>query len=88
MRRVRWSASAPDRHVREIIVRWPHRQNFGPCKPEYVIRIINSLANTKFDPHVVAAMTKVFESGKLRIHRAAAVTGEQAEAAATANVGN
>src|SRR5438552_4762917 len=56
--------------------------------PEYVIRIINSLANTKFDPHVVAAMTKVFESGKLRIHRAAAVTGEQAEAAATANVGN
>src|SRR5947209_2947796 len=56
--------------------------------PEYVIRIINSLANTKFDPHVVAAMTKVFESGKLRIHRAAAVTGEQAEAAATANVAN
>src|SRR5437763_14458114 len=56
--------------------------------PEYVIRIINSLANTKFDPHVVAAMTKVFESGKLRIHRAAAVTGEQAEAAATANVRN
>ncbi|PYP84160.1 MAG: hypothetical protein DMG65_23045 [Candidatus Angelobacter sp. Gp1-AA117] len=54
--------------------------------PEYVIRIINSLANTKFDPYVVAAMTKVFESGKLRIHRAATVTGEQAEAAATAQV--
>ena len=28
--------------------------------PEYVIRIINSLAATKFDPTVVAAMTKVF----------------------------
>jgi putative nucleotidyltransferase with HDIG domain len=46
--------------------------------PEYVIRIINSLAATKFDGRVVSAMTKVFETGKLRIHRAAAVTGEQA----------
>jgi HD-GYP domain-containing protein (c-di-GMP phosphodiesterase class II) len=46
--------------------------------PEYVIRIINSLAATKFDGRVVLAMTKVFETGKLRIHRAAAVTGEQA----------
>lgn len=52
--------------------------------PEYVIRIINSLAATKFDPTVVAAMTKVFESGKLRIHRAAAVSGEQAAAASNA----
>ena len=51
--------------------------------PEYVIRIINSLAATKFDPHVVAAMTKVFESGKLRIQRAATVTGEQATADAS-----
>jgi HD-GYP domain-containing protein (c-di-GMP phosphodiesterase class II) len=51
--------------------------------PEYVIRIINSLATTKFDPTVVKAMAKVFESGKLRIHRAAVVTGEQAAAAAT-----
>lgn len=50
--------------------------------PEYVIRIINSLATTKFDPNVVKAMTKVFESGKLRIHRAATVTGEEATAAA------
>jgi HD-GYP domain-containing protein (c-di-GMP phosphodiesterase class II) len=49
--------------------------------PEYVIRIINSLANTKFDPYVVAAMTKVFEAGKLRIHRAATVSAEQAAAA-------
>jgi HD-GYP domain-containing protein (c-di-GMP phosphodiesterase class II) len=51
--------------------------------PEYVIRIINSLAATKFDPTVVAAMTKVFETGKLRINRAATVTGEEASAAAT-----
>src|SRR2546423_4617737 len=52
--------------------------------PEYVIRIINSLANTKFDSYVVAAMTKRFEPAKLRIHRAATVTGEQAEAVAVA----
>ena len=50
--------------------------------PEYVIRIITSLAATKFDPNVVKAMTKVFESGKLRIYRAATVSGEQAAAAA------
>jgi putative nucleotidyltransferase with HDIG domain len=54
--------------------------------PEYVIRIINSLAATKFDPHVVAAMTKVFESGKLRIQRAAVVTGEQAASAAITTI--
>jgi len=50
--------------------------------PEYVIRIINSLAATKFDPVVVAAMTKIFETGKLRIQRAATVTGQEAAAAA------
>jgi HD-GYP domain-containing protein (c-di-GMP phosphodiesterase class II) len=55
--------------------------------PEYVIRIINSLASTKFDPTVVAAMTKVFETGKLRIHRAATVSGAQAAAAATVAAG-
>jgi HD-GYP domain-containing protein (c-di-GMP phosphodiesterase class II) len=55
--------------------------------PEYVIRIINSLASTKFDPTVVAAMTKVFESGKLRLHRAATVSGAQAAAAAAVGAG-
>jgi HD-GYP domain-containing protein (c-di-GMP phosphodiesterase class II) len=45
---------------------------------EYVIRIINSLTNTKFDPRVVAAFTAVFERGGLRMHRAAAVSSEQA----------
>jgi HD-GYP domain-containing protein (c-di-GMP phosphodiesterase class II) len=55
--------------------------------PEYVIRIINSLASTKFDPAVVAAMTKVFETGKLRLHRAATVSGAQAAAAAAVGAG-
>lgn len=50
--------------------------------PEYVIRIINSLAATKFDPIVVAAMTRVFEAGKLRLHRAATVSAEQVTAGA------
>jgi HD-GYP domain-containing protein (c-di-GMP phosphodiesterase class II) len=50
--------------------------------PEYVVRIINSLANTKFDPRVVAAITSVFERGGLRLHRAGIVSEEQAAAAA------
>ena len=50
--------------------------------PEYVVRIINSLAATKFDPRVVAALTAVFERGGLRLHRAATVTGEEVAAAA------
>jgi HD-GYP domain-containing protein (c-di-GMP phosphodiesterase class II) len=54
--------------------------------PEYVIRIINSLANKKYDPKVVAALTSVFTSGKLRIRRAAALdpTQELSVAAAVA----
>jgi putative nucleotidyltransferase with HDIG domain len=52
--------------------------------PEYVVRIINSLANAKFDPRVVAALTAVFEGGKLRLHRAATVSADQATAAAAA----
>jgi HD-GYP domain-containing protein (c-di-GMP phosphodiesterase class II) len=51
---------------------------------EYVVRIINSLANTKFDPRVVAAITSVFERGALRLHRAGAVSEEQASAATAA----
>jgi HD-GYP domain-containing protein (c-di-GMP phosphodiesterase class II) len=52
--------------------------------PEYVVRIINSLASTKFDPRVVAALTAVFERGGFRLHRAATVSGEQVAAAAAA----
>jgi len=33
--------------------------------PEYVVRIINSLSGTKFDPAVVNALTAVFERGEL-----------------------
>ena len=49
--------------------------------PEYVIRIINSLVNSKFDPRVVAAMTSVFERGALRLHRAGVISEVQATAA-------
>jgi HD-GYP domain-containing protein (c-di-GMP phosphodiesterase class II) len=52
--------------------------------PEYVVRIVNSLVNTKFDPRVVAALSTVFERGSFRIHRAAAVTEGQVAAAAAA----
>ncbi len=52
--------------------------------PEYVVRIINSLANTKFDPKVVAALTSVFERGDLKIRRAATIQPEAVPAAAGA----
>ena len=48
--------------------------------PEYVVRIINSLVNSKFDPRIVAALTAVFERGDFRIRRAAAVAAPQAQA--------
>jgi putative nucleotidyltransferase with HDIG domain len=50
--------------------------------PEYVVRIVNSLANTKFDPRVVAAITAVFERGDLRVHRAGVIKDQAAAAAA------
>src|SRR5207237_1291885 len=37
--------------------------------PEYVVRIINSLANTKFDPRVVAAITSAFDRMKQAVTR-------------------
>ena len=51
---------------------------------EYALRIINSLANTKFDPRVVAALSSVLQQGKLRLHRAGTVAAEQAAAVAAA----
>ena len=51
---------------------------------EYVVRIIASLANTKFDPRVVSALQSVFARGGFRLHRAAAVNPEVAAAAAAA----
>jgi len=51
---------------------------------EYVVRIIASLANTKFDPRVVAALQALFARGGFRLHRAATVNPEAAAAAAAA----
>ncbi len=42
-----------------------NRPNQAAMDPEYVVRIINSLARTKFDPKVVSALTSAFESGHL-----------------------
>jgi HD-GYP domain-containing protein (c-di-GMP phosphodiesterase class II) len=52
--------------------------------PEYVVRIINSLANTKFDPIVVAALTAVFEKGLLGFGQTASATAPEDETMATA----
>ncbi len=49
--------------------------------PEYVVRIINSLANTKFDPRCVAAFTAVFERGQVRVHRTEPMPAVSAAAA-------
>lgn len=53
--------------------------------PEYVVRIITSLTNTKFDPRIVAALTVVFERGDFRVRRAGAVSPQQTVTAATAS---
>ncbi len=50
--------------------------------PEYVVKIITSMANTKFDPRVVTALSAIFQSGGLRLHRAGVVSPEQVEMAA------
>ncbi len=50
--------------------------------PEYVVRIINSLAGTKFDPKVVAALSAVFARGEVMVGQRSA---EKAEAAAASS---
>jgi HD-GYP domain-containing protein (c-di-GMP phosphodiesterase class II) len=40
-------------------------------EPAYAVRIINSLANKRFDPKVVAALTSVFYRGDLRVRTVA-----------------
>ena len=50
--------------------------------PEYVVRIINSLANTKFDPRCVAAFTAVFQRGELQVRRGTPMPAMAAAAAA------
>jgi HD-GYP domain-containing protein (c-di-GMP phosphodiesterase class II) len=54
--------------------------------PEYVVKIINSLANTKFDPRCVAALTAVFQRGELQVRRNTAPMSAAVAAAAAAVV--
>jgi HD-GYP domain-containing protein (c-di-GMP phosphodiesterase class II) len=61
--------------------------------PECVVRIINSLVNTKFDPDAVAALTAAFQRGELPLRRVATVpeaaipeASEVAEALQTSTV--
>jgi HD-GYP domain-containing protein (c-di-GMP phosphodiesterase class II) len=42
--------------------------------PDYVIRIITSLVQTKFDPRVVAALTSAHHKGELMVRKVATVT--------------
>ena len=63
-----------------------NRPNQAAMDPEYVVRIINSLVNTKFDPRVVAALTTVFERGDFRLRRVAAVTPQVQTAVAGESV--
>ncbi|HWR15221.1 MAG TPA: HD domain-containing phosphohydrolase [Terriglobales bacterium] len=50
-------------------------------EPEYALKIINTLGRNRLDPRVVAALTKIFERGDLRIHRAGAVSETEAQPA-------
>ena len=50
--------------------------------PEYVVRIINSLVNSKFDPKCVAAFTSVFQRGELQVRRSTTPMPAVAAAAA------
>lgn len=51
-------------------------------EPEYAVKIINTLGRNRLDPKVVAALTRLFERGDLRVHRAGAVSeATEAEAA-------
>ncbi len=49
--------------------------------PDYAVKIIRSLATTKFDPEVVSALERVFARGDLHVRRAAVVEEELAAAA-------
>ena len=55
-------------------------------EPEYAVKIINTLARNRLDPKVVAALTKIFERGELRVQRAGAVNEAEAETAKVAVV--
>ena len=55
--------------------------------PEYAVKIIKSLANTKFDPRVIAALEAVLERGELRVRPRAAVVESDAAAVLAAAMG-
>ena len=55
--------------------------------PEYALKIIQSLANTKFDPRVVDALARLLERGDLHVRRAAVVDEAAAVAAAAGENG-
>jgi HD-GYP domain-containing protein (c-di-GMP phosphodiesterase class II) len=48
-------------------------------EPEYAVKIINTLGRNRLDPTVVAALTKIFERGDLRMHRAAVVKAPEVQ---------
>ena len=57
--------------------------------PEYAVKIIKSLASTKFDPRVIVALEAVLERGELRVRpRAAVMEGDAAAILAAAGGGN
>jgi putative nucleotidyltransferase with HDIG domain len=45
-------------------------------EPEYAVKIINTLSRNRLDPKVVAALTRIFERGELRVQRAGALKQE------------
>ncbi len=54
--------------------------------PAYAVRIINSLANKRFDPKVVAALTTVFYRGELHVRSVATATPLEAASKAQAEL--
>ena len=50
-------------------------------EPEYAVKIINTLGRNRLDPLVVAALTKIFERGELRMHRSAVIKEPAVEVA-------
>lgn len=53
--------------------------------PDYVIRIITSLAKNKFDPQAVAALTSAHRKGELMVRTAAVIPPDAAVAAVAAH---
>ena len=50
-------------------------------EPEYALKIINTLSRNRLDPRAAGALTKIFERGELRMHRAAVIKEPEPQAA-------